>query len=161
MPIDPDELEVEVMRGSSAVRLTHLPSGLRAQSVDKATQVQNRAAALAELEEKLKTPAAENPFCCGRMRIAVEETCDEHPDRYDCPDALLTYVEKFDEFGLIVHDGGRSHVVIAFCPWCGTTLPESKRNEWFERLEKLDLDPWDDDIPPEYESGAWWRSLGA
>jgi hypothetical protein len=94
------------------------------------------------------------------MARAVEQTCADHPDRYDCPDALVVYVENLNEYGLIIHDGGRSYVVIAHCPWCGASLPDSKRDEWFERLEAMGLNPWTDEIPPEYESGAWWRAEG-
>jgi hypothetical protein len=158
MTIDPDDIEIELLEGTSAVRVTHLPSGVRAESLDKATQLENHAAALAELERKLDSPEAVNPHCCGRMRLAVEETCEQHPDRFDCPDALVTYSEKLDEYGLIVHDGGSAYVVIAYCPWCAAELPESKRDEWFDRLEEMGLDPWVDEIPAEYESSAWWRS---
>ena len=41
---------------------------------------------------------------------------------------MLEYNERFDEYGLIIHDGGSSALLIQFCPWCGTKLPESKRN---------------------------------
>jgi hypothetical protein len=49
----------------------------------------------------------------------VERTCDEHADRCDCPDALIGYLHGRREYGLIVHDGGRSMRQIDFCPWCG------------------------------------------
>lgn len=160
MTIDPNEIQVDVMHGASSVRVTHLPTGLRAESHDKPTQVENKQAALAELERRIASPEAERPHCCGQMRLAVEERCEQHPNRYDCPDALVDYVEKFDEYGLIVHDGGSSYVVIDYCPWCGAKLPESKRDEWFDRLEAMGLDPGidDEEIPPEYQSGAWWRA---
>jgi hypothetical protein len=47
----------------------------------------------------------------------------------------LTYVEKFDEFGLNVEDGGSSYILLVHCPWCGVKLPESKRDAWFDKLE--------------------------
>jgi hypothetical protein len=50
------------------------------------------------------------------MVDAVELRCSEHSNRFDCPDALMAYSPKFDEYGLIVHDGGPSSIAIAFCP---------------------------------------------
>jgi hypothetical protein len=49
--------------------------------------------------------------------------CDEHPDPYECADNVVVQTES-GYFGLPVHDGGSSHVVIQFCPWCGTRLPD-------------------------------------
>jgi len=100
--------------------------------------------------------------CCARMVDAVNSTCDQHPDRYDCPDALVAYVPQFREYGLIVHDGGgapnASHVGIAFCPWCGSELPPSLRDEWFDELDRLGLVPESEDFPEALRSDAWWRS---
>ena len=31
-----------------------------------------------------------------------------HDDPYDCPDTLISYIAKFDEFEIIIHDGGTS-----------------------------------------------------
>jgi hypothetical protein len=62
------------------------------------------------------------------MTDAVQSACAEHPSRFDCPDAIVDYQARFDEYGLIVHDGGTSVVTIGYCPWCGARLPESKRD---------------------------------
>lgn len=93
------------------------------------------------------------------MTDAVETTCDTHADRFDCPDALLSYNPRFDEYGLIVHDGGRSVISIAHCPWCGHTVPESKRERWFDELQARGIDPLVDDVPPEYRSDEWWARV--
>jgi len=90
------------------------------------------------------------------MTDAVSQTCRAHPDRHDCPDALLEYVPKFDEYGIIIHDGGASLHAISFCPWCGKRLPDSKRDRWFEELERLGLDPDGDGIPEQLLSDSWW-----
>jgi len=92
------------------------------------------------------------------MTEQVEHVCEVHPDPNDCPDALVSYVAKFKEYGLIVHDGGSASVAIAFCPWCGSQLPESARDRWFDEVEALGLDPWEDALPPEYEDGRWLES---
>lgn len=63
--------------------------------------------------------------CCERMNRDLGERCDQHPDRFDCADALIHYVEEAGIYGLIVHDGGSSYVRIAYCPWCGSPLGPS------------------------------------
>jgi len=86
--------------------------------------------------------------------------CDEHNDPFSCPDYVIIYSEKFDEYGLIIHDGGPSSYGIDFCPFCGTKLPESKRDLWYDELEALGFeDPNDDEsIPTKYKSGAWHQN---
>ena len=57
--------------------------------------------------------------CCEDMRREVERVCEQHADRFACPDCLVQYWPMLREYGLIVHDGGSSVIVIRFCPWCG------------------------------------------
>lgn len=45
-----------------------------------------------------------------------------HSDLSDCPDALVAYAAATGEYGLWIHDGGSSYMVIRHCPWCGTAL---------------------------------------
>ena len=59
--------------------------------------------------------------CCDRMAHDLTQMCDQHTKRADCPDAMIDEVRG--GFGLIVHDGGGSVIEIAFCPWCGASLP--------------------------------------
>jgi hypothetical protein len=95
--------------------------------------------------------------CCKNMTDAVTATCDKHPDRFDCPDCLIHYSPKFDEYGIIVHNGGTASVSIAFCPWCGVRLSESKRDLWFKKLEDLGFDdPLGQKIPKQFQSDAWY-----
>lgn len=97
--------------------------------------------------------------CCDTMDYQINEwQCDIHKDRFDCPDALISYSEKFDEYGLIIHDGGRASSMISFCPYCGTKLPDSKRELWFDTLERLGFDdPPDQEIPKEFLSSEWYN----
>ena len=67
--------------------------------------------------------------CCDRMNDEVGTECPEHSDPFECPDAIVHYSEEFDEYGIIVHDGGNSVVAIEYCPWCGKKLPDSKRSD--------------------------------
>lgn len=95
--------------------------------------------------------------CCELMHSYVNAECVEHPDPFDCPDRQIYYSARFDEYGLIVHDNGTSYRVIKYCPWCGATLPESKRDEWFDALKALGYnDPSRQDIPEKFLSGAWY-----
>lgn len=61
-----------------------------------------------------------NQCCCDMMRNQFEHVCDQHSDPYDCPDNLIAYTG--DRYGIIIHDGGQSFIVIQFCPWCGAKL---------------------------------------
>jgi hypothetical protein len=83
--------------------------------------------------------------------------CDIHKDIFECPDILVKYSSQFDEYGLIIHDGGSSTLEIYFCPWCGKKLPESKRDRWFDKLEELGInDPSEENIPKEFLSDEWY-----
>lgn len=93
------------------------------------------------------------------MRTELERTCDHGHDRFECPDALVMYIPKYDEYGIIVHDGGSSMVQILFCPWCGARLPESKRDRWFDELEKRGIDPSAEPVPVEFQTDAWYTSV--
>jgi len=63
----------------------------------------------------------EEDYCCDRMKFDLEQVCDQHPDRFDCPDNLVARVRG--GFGLIVRNGADGLIEIRFCPWCGTELP--------------------------------------
>ncbi|MCC3864975.1 hypothetical protein K0040_11895 [Terrisporobacter petrolearius] len=97
-------------------------------------------------------------FCCKNMKDNIDKNCSIHNECFKCPDTLIYYNQKFDEFGIIIHDGGMSYIHINFCPWCGKKLPESKRDRWFDELEQLGYDsPFDMDIPVEYKSNKWYK----
>jgi len=95
--------------------------------------------------------------CCDHMIRAVSSSCSTHPNRFDCPDAIVEYFPKFDEYGIIVHDGGTSVMGIHFCPWCGAHLPNAKRDRWFDELARRGIDANSDEVPPEFRSDEWWQ----
>lgn len=96
------------------------------------------------------------------MARQLSHTCEQHDDPFDCPDNLIVYFPRFDEYGIIIHDGGSSVLTIAHCPWCGRRLPDSKRDRWFDELAaKGYTDPAQQEIPPEYETDAWYHQTGA
>ena len=96
--------------------------------------------------------------CCHEMEAQIHPKCQIHPDPNECPDALITYSPRFDEYGLIIHDGGSSNIHIHFCPWCGARLPPTQRYRWCEELEKRGILNFDDSrIPPEFKTNEWYR----
>jgi hypothetical protein len=66
-------------------------------------------------------------ICCDRMKYDLSQTCNMHPNRYDCPDMLVAKLKG--RYGLIVHDGGHSVIIINFCPWCGTRLTSKSKSK--------------------------------
>jgi len=92
------------------------------------------------------------------MTSALDFDCPQHAEAAEFPDAPVTYVPKFDEYGLLIHDGGSSFVTIQYCPWCGAKLPESKRARWFDELENQGIDPWGSEVPEKYKSDDWHRA---
>ncbi len=93
------------------------------------------------------------------MTRNLASECDRHPDPADCLDSLVSYLAPFDEYGIRVHDGGSSSVVISYCPWCGERLPRSRRDEWFATLEGMGFDtPSEQEIPPEFTTDGWYRA---
>jgi len=92
------------------------------------------------------------------MIAQLTHDCQQHANLFDCPDALILYEPRFDEYGLIIHDGGTSYQVIHYCPWCGTALPASKRDRWFDELAALGFDdPVTQPIPIAFTTDAWYR----
>jgi len=90
------------------------------------------------------------------MVKALEFDCSLHADPFECGDAIVIYNEVMNEYGLIIHDGSASYVLIDNCPWCGTRLPESLRDKWFDAVDALDLGDGVDP-PAKYLSGEWRR----
>ena len=96
-------------------------------------------------------------FCCERM-VSHLYIPSLHLifDDGDWEDKMVHYIPRFDEYGIPLPDGSSSMITIQFCPWCGKKLPQSKRNDWFDAIEKLGCSLADDRIPEEYLSEKWW-----
>ena len=103
-------------------------------------------------------------FCCEMMTAQLTLTCDEHPDPCACPDKVLDYVPKLNEYGLLIHDGedgyAGSSIVIKYCPWCGFGLGPSHSDAWFAELDARGLEPGDE-LPQELTDATWWQAGGA
>lgn len=85
--------------------------------------------------------------CCETMSRHVNVLCDEQVDLFACPDVLIGFGAEFQEYGLIIHDGGTSSFTIDFCPWCGRRFPESQRDRWFDELGRRGIDSGEDEVP--------------
>ena len=99
--------------------------------------------------------------CCDEMQSALVHLCDTHAHPFACPDMLLCYSPQFDEYGLILHDGGVSYLTLSYCPFCGAGLSASRRDAWFDTLEAMGIDdPLAEgaDIPDAFKSARWWQS---
>ena len=81
--------------------------------------------------------------CCAKMTRHVEIACEQHADSAARPDALVGYSSTYDDYGIRVHDGSGSVVLIAFCPWCGEQLPNDRTKE-AQRIrgnDRLSIEP--------------------
>jgi hypothetical protein len=57
------------------------------------------------------------------MEIKMRESCSTHGR--DCVDVVMDRLvsgPNAGRFGIPIHDGGSSLIVINYCPWCGTKL---------------------------------------
>jgi len=104
-------------------------------------------------------------FVCTHIAEEITKSCNIHSSPLDCPDFLVVYVSEYREYGLPIRDGknssASSYMVIYYCPWCGSELPTSLRDEWFHimRSEYGLENPYDDKrkIPKEFKSDLWWK----
>ena len=62
------------------------------------------------------------------------------------------YDSRFDTYWI---SAGSAQQCLFYCPWCGEKLPASKRDAWFDAVEALGLDPWEGEVPEEFQSDAW------
>jgi len=93
-------------------------------------------------------------YCCDSIKYHLEQFFKKPND----VDSIINYVARFDEYGIPIRDGGASFIQINYCPWCGTKLPPSKRDEWFRKLEDLCYDsPLTEEIPENFNSSDWYR----
>lgn len=94
----------------------------------------------------------EKTLCIDKLEQSIK-TFDENK--------IIYFSSRFREYGIPIRDGrsfSSSYISIQFCPWCGKQLPYSKRDEWFDELEKRGYDsPFEQDIPEEFNSSLWYE----
>jgi hypothetical protein len=99
--------------------------------------------------------------CCEDMRREVAHASGRRPGLRDRPDWLIDYSPRFREYGLVVQSGGVSSTPIRFCPWCGSRLPASLRDEWYAELGRRGIDPCGREVPAPFWSSEWWAGQDA
>lgn len=72
------------------------------------------------------------PHCCEEMTQAAFRPGAVEDAARDAEARLVVYVPHFREYGLPIYDGGSSYLLIKYCPWCGTRLPVSTADEYFD-----------------------------
>ncbi|MCP2362708.1 hypothetical protein HD597_009728 [Nonomuraea thailandensis] len=91
------------------------------------------------------------------MATRLEHACDLHPEPFDCPDAVVTFLAEYRGYGLPIHDGGSSFIAIRHCPWCGARLPQRLDEEWEEEVRATGFDPdaEEGELPAELKWDTW------
>ncbi len=106
-------------------------------------------------------------FCCKKMYSEQKEISDD-----TLVDHSVEYNERYREYFIQFNEEERhpdepftllTHVF--YCPWCGTKLPTSLADEWWDVLEnEYGLqDPVHDDrekVPAEFWTDEWWKKRG-
>jgi len=59
-------------------------------------------------------------YCCVEMAYYLIEDKKSKNQKEINYDSVVT--KSRDDFGLPIHDGGNSYIVINYCPWCGSKL---------------------------------------
>jgi hypothetical protein len=80
------------------------------------------------------------------------------------PKMPLKYSPMMREYHIPFTSDSRGET-ITYCPWCGTKLPESVRDQYFEILWAKGIEPGvdkynDPTIPTEFKSEEWWKKRG-
>jgi hypothetical protein len=97
--------------------------------------------------------------CCADMAMNVSRPLLVP---HQGPNRVIDWIACWDEYYIPVAYDGYSATRVLHCPWCGTRLGESRKALWYQSLYSLGYaDPGEEDIPPEFDSDAWWRKTGA
>lgn len=87
--------------------------------------------------------------------------CKELEDFSLNNETYFNFMPKFREWAIeYKEEYGGGQIQIRYCPWCGCKLPEGLSEKWFEELEKLNIDPWHDQIPEKFQTDEWYKELG-
>ena len=88
------------------------------------------------------------------MRTHLQTRIDSAPA---IPDRPVLYDPVFDEYCLVSDSLLPDRDPIRRCPWCGTRLPPSRRDQWYDELVQLGITPDDPALPPQFLTDAWWE----
>jgi hypothetical protein len=100
-------------------------------------------------------PSYPKDHCCAEMSEQANMAFPEAKSPLlGSTDKRIYWSPVFDEYGLICQPSSEI-LQIQHCPFCGSRLPESRRDNWFEKLEKEGWKTWGDPIPIELLSHDW------
>lgn len=99
---------------------------------------------------------SDRSFCCKAMHRHATHSCDQHRSVFDCPDTLIHRAQD-GRHGIIVHDGGSSFIVMAFCPWCGAKLPNAEDDVGHRMIEAGEHEPMTPDEAERFDRGEGLR----
>ncbi|MEQ9458534.1 MAG: hypothetical protein RIM33_14535 [Alphaproteobacteria bacterium] len=109
-----------------------------------------------EIPPGLYRSIEEPPHLCETMAGAMSHVC-----------TMITYIPWTREYGIrklawhrYVDYQPIRMVKIDYCPWCGTKLPSSLKQAWYDQLSLMRIDPNHNFVPPYMLSDKWWRILG-
>jgi hypothetical protein len=71
----------------------------------------------------------------------MRHCCDEMAFHVAQEDRVVRFSARFMEYSIPVHDGGTSGIIMRFCPWCGSRLPDSRRDEVLDSEEGSQREP--------------------
>lgn len=71
----------------------------------------------------------EKEYCCYRMREQLTSICKSAHSKTECLDALV--IETGGGIAIPIRDGGISHTLIPFCPWCGASIDKYLKSEQY------------------------------
>lgn len=87
--------------------------------------------------------------------------CSDMEDILQIPEAEVKYLSQFREYILESRVDKPICLALNYCPWCGSRLPSSLRDIFFDTLEKecnLNLDILHlYQAPDEFQSDQWWK----
>lgn len=96
--------------------------------------------------------------CCLGMAYAISRpllTPHQGPNR------IVDWIASWSEYRIPVPYDGYASTILRFCPWCGSSLPRSRKEEWYQTVYELGFtDPGEQDIPAAFNSDSWWRNGG-
>jgi hypothetical protein len=97
--------------------------------------------------------------CCLDLAYAIARP---RLSPYQGPSVIVEWSAAWNEYRLPMAHDGYTPTPIRYCPWCGTRLPPSRREEWYRALRGLGIDdPGEADaVPPAFETDEWWRGQG-
>ncbi len=108
---------------------------------------------LEEIDRKVEEErrAYRGPHCCMTMHYELLSEA-----------SLLIYNIQWREYGIKLYRPNTGYLLMQYCTDCGTKLPDSLKNMWFNILkeEYFLIDPIENDkelIPEKFLTDEWWN----